>query len=639
MCLGMKNSIKKYVFMIIFVIGVMCCGLRAMAATSGIYSYITEFSINGETWKYGERKAAVPVESNAPVSVEYTLFFTNSQWRQNYQSLQWELPEGIQIMYVNEHVTAMLDGETVNVGTMTVTDNIIHISITEEYLEIIEQHDNIELRAGVVLEFEKGSYDLGEIVVIEAKETGRANIRWNGYSVKVNKIDEKEVAELLEGALFEIQECDYSETGHEFGQGQLFGLVENHIKENDTFVYEGNGFRTLKDVAALLEGSFEPGKLYYLNELRPPAGYLPTTEPTKFAFYHYTDSEKEGTLKKIQELNNEYKARYDAEGGVAVFGQETGTLGEGNYNIYVKNKKAPGFRVLKIDAMTGQAIPNVTFTLRIDVKNAEYSIDSYLALENAGWSYNDLTGVLEWTQKTNDAGILTYPEGTVPYAAAGYELVETVPDGYVGHGSVMITKFTMDANGSIQILSGAGNAEAIDGIMTIKIENEKTADICIIKNNESGQPLEGAVFAIYGQTKTDTEDTIEKDGVTYYYQQSNTSGADGKVEFTDLRYGVYYLVEKQAPEGYQLLEEAYRVEISEDTLNDGVYELEIINSKKGVEIVATGGKGIWPYVAAAVVLLVIGTVFFLVARRREKIRRKKRAAAMRRRNEQKKKKG
>ncbi|MBQ8856901.1 MAG: hypothetical protein IJ024_02020 [Lachnospiraceae bacterium] len=625
--------------MIIFMIGVMCCGLKTMAAPNGIYSFITEFSVNGETWKYGERKVTIPVDSNAPVSVEYTMFFTNSQWKEYHQNLQWKLPEGVQIMYVNEHVTAVLDGEAVNVGTMTVVDSNVQILISEEYEQIIEQHDNIELRAGVVLKFEKGTYDLGEIVIVEAKEDGRANIRWNGYSVKVNKIDETEVAELLGGALFEIQEYEYSENAHEFENGQIFGLVENNVKENDTFVYEGNGFSTVKDVAALLEGSFEPGKLYYLNELRPPAGYLPAAEPTKFAFYHYTDSEKEGTLRKIQELNAEYKARYEAEGGVAAFGQETGELGTTDYNIYVKNKKAPSFRVLKLDAMTGEAISNVTFTLRIDVKNAEYSIDSYLGLENAGWTYNDLTGVLEWTQKTNDAGLLVYPEGTVPYSTAGYELVETVPDGYVGHGSSIVTKFVMDADGSIQILNGDAAAEVIDGIFTIKIENEKTADICIMKENESGQPLEGAVFAIYGPTKTDTDDTIEKDGVTYYYLQSNTSGSDGKVEFTDLRYGVYYLVEKEAPEGYQLLEDAYRVEISEDTLNDGIYELEIINSKKGVEIVATGGKGIWPYVAVAGVLLVIGTVFFLAARRREKIRRKKRAAAMRRRNEQKKKKG
>lgn len=639
MHLKKKLNLIRYFFTMIFLIGVICCGSKAMAATNGIYSYITEFTLNGETWKYGERKAVIPVESDAAVAVEYVMYFTNDQWEENFNKLQWKLPNGVEIMHVNENVTAVLEGENANVGTMLVEESEIRISINEENQQIIKQHDNIELRASVVLKFEKGVYDLGEIVVIEAKETGRANIRWNGYSVKVNKIDEKTDSELLDGALFEIYEAEYSENSNAYHEGQIFGLVENCIAENDTFVFEGNGFRTIKNVAAYLEGKFEPGKLYFLNEIRPPAGYLPTEESTKFAFYHYTDSEKEGTLRKIQELNREYKARYEAEGGVAAFGQETGTLSQNDYNIYVKNKKVPGFRVLKLDAMTGEAISNVEFTLRIDLKKAEYSVDAYLGLKDAGWTYNELTGVLEWTQKTNDAGLLVYPEGTVPYAAAGYELVETVPDGYVGHGSVMITRFSMDKEGHIQILDGNAAVEEIDGILTIKIENEKTADICIIKENESGQPLEGAVFAIYGQAKKDTDDTIEKDGVVYYYLASNTSGPDGKLEFKDLRYGVYYLVEKQAPEGYQLLEDAYRVEISEDTLDNGVYELEIINTKKGVEIVATGGKGIGPYVIAAGILLVIGTVFFLVARRREKIRRKKRAAAMRRRNGQKKKKG
>lgn len=637
MSFQIKNNLKKYLVMFLFVVGVVCCGIQTMAASADIYSFLTEFTLNGETWKYGQDTTTIQVESDAPVAVEYVLFFTNDQWMQNYQNLQWDLPEGTEIMHVNEHVTAVLDGKTVDVGTMEVVNSDIKISISEEYVHVIERYDNIELRAGVVLQFEEGVHDLGEIIVVEAKETGRANIRWSGYSIKVNKIDDAEVSELLGGALFEIMECEYSENGHEFLEGQIFGLAEHHVQENDTFVYEGNGFRTVKDVAAFLEGSFEPGKLYYLNELRPPAGYLPTAEPVKFAFYHYTDSEKQGTLNKIKELNSDYKTRYEAEGAVAAFGQETGTLSENDYNIYVKNKKAPEFQVLKIDQMTGEPLEGVRFVLRIDVKKAEYSVDSYLNLENAGWTYDDLTGVLEWEQRTDASGILKYPAGTVPYASAGYELVEEVPEGYVGHGNVLISKIKMNAEGTIEVENGLANVERHENVDVILIKNARTADICIQKNNESGQPLEGAVFAIYGQEKTDTDDTIEKDGVTYYYQQSKTSGSDGKVEFTDLKYGIYYLVEKQAPEGYQLLEEAYRVEISEDTLDNGIYELEIINSKKGVEIVATGGKGIGPYVTVAAVLLVIGTLFFLAARRREKIRRKKRAAAMRRRNGQKKK--
>lgn len=637
MSFQIKNNLKKYLVMFLFVVGVVCCGIQTMAASADIYSFLTEFTLNGETWKYGQDTTTIQVESDAPVAVEYVLFFTNDQWMQNYRNLQWDLPEGTEIMHVNEHVTAVLDGKTVDVGTMEVVNSDIKISISEEYVHVIERYDNIELRAGVVLKFEEGDHDLGEIIVVEAKETGRANIRWSGYSIKVNKIDDAEVSELLGGALFEIMECEYSENGHEFLEGQIFGLAEHHVQENDTFVYEGNGFRTVKDVAAFLEGSFEPGKLYYLNELRPPAGYLPTAEPVKFAFYHYTDSEKQGTLNKIKELNSDYKTRYEAEGAVAAFGQETGTLSENDYNIYVKNKKAPEFQVLKIDQMTGEPLEGVRFVLRIDVKKAEYSVDSYLNLENAGWTYDDLTGVLEWEQRTDASGILKYPAGTVPYASAGYELVEEVPEGYVGHGNVLISKIKMNADGTIEVENGLANVERHENVDVILIKNARTADICIQKNNESGQPLEGAVFAIYGQEKTDTDDTIEKDGVTYYYQQSKTSGSDGKVEFTDLKYGIYYLVEKQAPEGYQLLEEAYRVEISEDTLDNGIYELEIINSKKGVEIVATGGKGIGPYVTVAAVLLVIGTLFFLAARRREKIRRKKRAAAMRRRNGQKKK--
>lgn len=638
---GLGALIKRCgcIFLFVFILGILCYGRKAEAAPDSIYSFITEFSVNGQIWKYGEDVKHITVNSNEPVAVEYTLYFTNSQWAEHHQNLKWGLPEGIQIKYINQNVTATLDGEATNIGTMSVVESQVHISILEEYESILAHSDNIEIRAGMMLEFEKGVHDLGEMIAVEAKETGHANARWNTYSVKVNKIDELEVSKLLGGAVFEIEECDYSENAHEYQEGQIFDLTQKYIVENETFEHAGVGFKTIEHVAALLEGEFEPGQLYYLNEVCPPIGYLPTAETVKFGFYHYTDSEKEGTQRRIKELNQIYTERYEAEGGVAVFGQEQGTLPEEDHNIYVHNSKTRKLQVLKLDAQTGEAIPNVTFTIRINAKDAEYSVDQYLALENSGWTYNNETGKLEWAQQTNEEGKLVYPEGTIPYSSKGYELAETVPEGYVGHGNVSVTEFRMDATGKVEVLSGAGVVDAVDGTITIKVLNERTADICIIKENESGQPLEGAVFAIYGLEKTDTDDVLEKDGKTYYYQQSKTSGSDGKVEFLDLSYGVYYLVEKQAPEGYQLLEDAYRVELNENTLKDGIYELEIINTKKGVQIVPTGGKGIWPYVTAGAVLFVIGSFIFFVTKQKKKRRKKRRAAAMRRRNEQKTKKG
>ena len=110
-----------------------------------------------------------------------------------------------------------------------------------------------------------------------------------------------------------------------------------------------------------------------------------------------------------------------------------------------------------------------------------------------------------------------------------------------------------------------------------------------------------------------------------------TTGADGKVVFSGLAYGEYYLVEKQAPEGYKLLEDSYLVVLNADTIEDYVCSVKIINTKKGPQIVETGGKGVGPYIAGGAVLLVLGSIFFLAAQKKKRAKAKRRAQTARRR--------
>lgn len=628
------NVLKKNLLVWMMLLGVFAPLLQAEAASTNIYDYITEFSVNDVTWRYGEPMGRAVIGHQEPVSVRYTLYFTKTEWeglyRQGTVSLEWELPEGVQITHVEQDVIAKIDGTAKSIGTMEVVDAAVQISIYEEYAEIISHNDNIEINMSVIVQFEEGVYDLGEIIKIEATESGQASARWNNYLVRVNKIDELNDAKLLAGAYFEIDEYQYSEDAHAYKEGLVFGLPENHVLENGTYLPEGNGFTTIEDKNVILEGGFEPGYLYVLRELRAPAGYLPAGEPIKFAFYRYTDSDSVGTINKIKELNATYKTRYENEGGVAVFGSEMGDLGTQEHNVYVKNKKVPALQVLKLDAMSGKALSGVTFTLQIDAQKASYTPAQYQELPNADWKYDVSTGKLTWTMKTDEKGIISYPEGTIPYSANDYVLVEQVPKGYEGYGGTKSVSFKMSQTGVVEVTGDNGIVDAVDGVITIKVENERVAELAILKIDEAGVPLEGAVFALYGPQERDTDDILNKGGKQYYFIAEKTSGKDGRVDFTDLPYGEYCIVERQAPDGYKILEDAYKVELSGETVEDYVHSVKIVNYKKGAQIVETGGKGIGPYLAGGAVLLVLGSVFFLATQKKKRRKAKRRAQAARR---------
>ena len=634
------DLLKVNLLLTLLMLGMLVPMIQAQAATANIYTYVTEFSVNDVTWKYGGEVTAAVVGEQEPVAVRYTLYFTKTQWEELYQNgtvnLDWELPDGVHITHVEQDVIAKVDGAEKSIGVMEVADSSVHISVHEEYAEMISYNDNIEINMSVTMQFDEGVYDLGGIIKIEVTEAGQASASWNNYSVRINKIDENNDAKLLDGAYFEIDEYQYSEDAHAFKDSMVFGLRANHVEENGTYLPEGNGFTTIEDKTAILEGGFEPGYLYVLRELRAPVGYLPMGEPVKFGFYRYTESDSEGTQNKIKELNAGYKTRYENEGGVAAFGSEMGSLDTQEHNVYVKNKKAPKLQVLKMDAMSGKPISDVTFTLQIDAQKANYTVEQYTNLENAGWTYDAGTGKLAWTMKTDESGIIVYSEGTVPYSASGYVLVEQVPKGYEGYGGTKTVSFKMNENGSVEITGGAGTVDAVNGAITIKVENERVAELAILKIDEAGVPLEGAVFALYGPEKSDTEDILKKGGKEYYFIAEKTSGKDGRVAFTDLPYGEYCIVERQAPDGYKILEDAYKVELNGDTVEDYVHEVKIVNYKKGAQIVETGGRGIGPYIAGGAALLVAGSFFFYVSQQQKKRKKAKRRAqaARRKANEQ-----
>ena len=134
-------------------------------------------------------------------------------------------------------------------------------------------------------------------------------------------------------------------------------------------------------------------------------------------------------------------------------------------------------------------------------------------------------------------------------------------------------------------------------------------------SSDTGASLEGAEFKL----------TLKSDPKQSYTASTNE---DGMIFFNDLPFGTYILQETKAPDGYQLNDKKYEIEISEDgvkvlnsdgniiTINDS---LTISNKKKvgGPVLPGTGGPGNFIFMWIGFLMIGITVVFNLYNRRKE----------------------
>lgn len=130
----------------------------------------------------------------------------------------------------------------------------------------------------------------------------------------------------------------------------------------------------------------------------------------------------------------------------------------------------------------------------------------------------------------------------------------------------------------------------------VKVIPPIKGSIHLTKVSDNDETLEGATFDLYVCPTRETEiETCER-------VKSGTSNHDGVISYADLPLGHYKLVEKKAPEGYNLLTKPIDVDITE--VNDRHIELTVKNSKVGWELPDTGGIGTVLYYGIGAILMV-----------------------------------
>lgn len=183
-----------------------------------------------------------------------------------------------------------------------------------------------------------------------------------------------------------------------------------------------------------------------------------------------------------------------------------------------------GFRILKVDNL-GNPLKNVKFKVGEKLDGTE----------GVDWKY----------MTTGEKGIITV--GDLELNKTYYYQEVEAPNGYYLDGSVKEIKI---------------NETKIEDIPVV---NERyTRDVIVRKISEDEKPLAGAIIEIYNAD----DNTLIETGIT---------DKDGIIKFTNLTYGNYYALEKEAPKGYELNAKKHEFTITD--LTDSLLSIPMINYK------------------------------------------------------------
>lgn len=141
--------------------------------------------------------------------------------------------------------------------------------------------------------------------------------------------------------------------------------------------------------------------------------------------------------------------------------------------------------------------------------------------------------------------------------------------------------------------------------------------IKIYKINVNGETLEGASFKIYtseADAKSGSNALISPNGTDVW---TVTTAQNGYAYFYGLVEGTYYLVETDAPTGYNKLKNPIEVVVSVETVDiDHTVQVTVTNSK-GFTLPVTGGMGTILFTAGGLLLIGMAAILLFFAKRKK----------------------
>ena len=243
---------------------------------------------------------------------------------------------------------------------------------------------------------------------------------------------------------------------------------------------------------------------------------------------------------------------------------------------------------LNTTANTTTTSPHYTFKLSVDT--AQYA---------ANWAaYGEKQLVITYTATLNDndtTQVNTKETNTVTFDYSNYPYVENSHEQKTA--TVDVTTFAIKIDKYVKNEKDAKLANA-------KFDLYRTATTAEI---DAGTSVEIPHTSIKG--------ILLESGLT---TDANGAATFAKYEANGTNYD-YYLVETQAPSGYNLLDKAVTVNFTDaDVANTaGVYTVKVSNSS-GIQLPITGGTGTVIFTIIGIALMVGAVVLFVVSRKKAK---------------------
>ena len=366
--------------------------------------------------------------------------------------------------------------------------------------------------------------------------------------------------------------------------GVEFGLYTSSLCTEDTLVAR----RTTSDTGIVTFSGLEIGETYFLREITPLPGYkanntiykidVKTATETEYCVlggtpgtpqssaYEITNEKAKAslTLTKTEKdsdpitylQNAEFSIYRDAACSDRVDTQTTDANGKLTFTdlelgktYYYRETKAPDGYVLdttvhQIAIGTGTENADVTETVTVTNEKAIGDIvikkvdDSTVAVPLDGVVFRLLNEDGTEYLKNGAAYEVTSDEN-------GIARFEDIP-----FGKYLVKEVTGKTGYQVSATNAAITVDIVgDNNLTI-INKRYKCDIRLTKTGEGGELLAGAEIGLF-----------TKDGARI---KTATTGSNGKVTFTDIVYGDYYLQELKAPAGYKL--STTKVDITADEI-------------------------------------------------------------------------
>ena len=188
---------------------------------------------------------------------------------------------------------------------------------------------------------------------------------------------------------------------------------------------------------------------------------------------------------------------------------------------------------------------------------------------------------------------------------------------------------------------GYGDTAIANQSYYLKITNtKKVINVRINKKDQEGKiSLKDAKFDLYPENAVDNDWKLKTGQTPITGYTDLVTDNNGQATLQEVPMGTYFLVEKEAPTGFKLLEKAIKVEVTTDGVKftqsdqkggltqnaeatevDGVltYDIIVINNS-GVELPMTGGSGTLPYTLGGIALIMSSALMYgFRMRRRER---------------------